>query len=105
MKKLTRRELIRRLEEYLDKKDAKKVGDSIPIYSQLGFDEAIDCFESEEKDGFGDLTYDVNIESIIESLFYNGLTADDVINNFLNFYSIGKIAASESGEGLMFMQA
>lgn len=105
MKKITRKQLVRRLEGILSKEDAKKIGESIKLYSQSDFDSMVNEYESEEKEGFGDLVYDMNIESIIGDLFYNGLTAEDIEREFLNFYSINSIVASESGEGLMFIQA
>lgn len=107
MKKLTRNQLVKRLGERLNEKDAKKVGSLIPIYSQSDFNELQSDYEKEEeeREGYCTLIYDMNIESIIGDLFYNGLTAEDIEREFLNFYSINSIVASESGEGLMLVQA
>lgn len=105
MKKITRNKLIKGLGERLDKKDAKKIGNSIPIYSQSDFDELESELREEEERGFGTLMYDMNIESIVEGLFFNGLTAEDIEREFLNFYSVNSIVASEDGRGLMFIYA
>lgn len=105
MKKLTSKQLVKKIEERLDKKDAKKVGNSIAIYSLEDFQGMVEYYQLEERDGFGTLVYDANIESIIEDLFYNEWTADGIIKEFLGFYSINDILASENGEGLMFIRA
>lgn len=105
MKKLTQKQLEKKLEEYVSKEDAKKLGFWLAIYPQAEFDEEIEYYQSEEKNGFGTLVYDVNIFSIIEDLFYNGLDTEDIIRYYLGRYANSDVVASESGEGLMFLRA
>lgn len=105
MKKLTQKQLTKKLEELTSKEEARKLGNYIDIYSQAEFDEEMEYYQSKEKNGFGTLVYDVNIYSIIEDLFYNDWDVEYIIRKFLGFYSVNDILASENGEGLMFIRA
>ena len=105
MKKLTQKQLTRKLQEYTDKENARKLGCYIDICEQEEFDDMLVCYKLEEKQGLGTLVYDVNIMSIMEDLFYNDWTPEDILKYILTRYNINDLLASENGEGLLFLRA